>query len=85
MITKAQRAEQMADILTSLWELRKEHREMALANVEWTINAPVVGFKRQGSAPHSDRDMRAVRELIADAEVQVMYLSCPSAFVERPS
>ena len=57
----------MADILTSLWELRKEHRAMALANIEWTCG-PARNFKLIAPQPHSDQDMKAVRELIAEAE-----------------
>jgi hypothetical protein len=75
--------EEMAELIASLWELRKQHREMLLENLRWA-DGPVRNFRAVGPRPHGDLDMAAVRDLIAEAEVQVRYLSCPSAFIERP-
>jgi hypothetical protein len=79
-MSTTQRAELASEIITSLWNLRKEFREMALANVQWTTSAPVVNFRMQGLKPYSDADVAAAREMIADAEIELMKLTCPSAF-----
>ena len=63
--------EQAAELISSLMELRKEHREMVIANHNHYQSGEVRNFKHVDPIPFGSRDMQAIKDLIEEAETQV--------------
>ena len=65
--------ELQAELLQSLYALRHEAHDMAIANVEWSCG-PVRNFRVVAPKPHSREDMEAVTSLIKETEDQIRMM-----------